>query len=195
MDDFLRRFHGGESGPPQVVPYTYEDVVAGLRAAADLDWQAHFDRRLQAVEPRAPLAGLEAQGWRLVYDQRPNPALANREQRNEYRDWLYSLGMQVDDEGRISDAVPEMPAAKAGIAPGMTVVAVDGLRYSGDRLDAAVDRAQKDKQPIELLIENADAFRTVKVEYAGGRRYPHLERIEGRPDLLTQVISARAKGR
>lgn len=195
MDDFLRSFHGGESGPPQVVPYTYEDVVAGLRAVADLDWKAHFDRRLQEVGPRAPLAGLEAQGWRLVYDQRPNPALENREERNEYRDWLYSLGIQVDGEGRILDAVPEMPAAKAGIAPGMTLVAVDGLRFSGERLDAAIDRAQKDKQPIELLIENADAYRTVKVEYAGGRRYPHLERIEGRPDLLTRVISAWAKGR
>ncbi len=198
LDDFLRRFHGGENSGPQMVPYTYDDVVTGLSAVADLDWRAHFDRRLHATGPDAagaPLAGLEAQGWRLVYDERPNEALANREQRNEYNDWVFSLGMAVDHEGRIRDTVPEMPAARAGLAPGMTVVAVDGLRFSEDRMNAAIDRARKDKQPIELLIENADAFRTVRMEYQGGRRYPHLERIAGRPDLLSQTITARSKAK
>ena len=197
LDDFLRRFHGGENGGPQVVPYTYDDLVAALEDVADLDWRAHFDRRLQATGPEAagaPLAGLEAQGWRLVYDERPNPALAHREERYAFRDWISSLGMTVEGE-RIADTVPDMPAAKAGLAPGMTVVAVDGRRYSGERLDAALDRAKGDGQPIELLVENADAFRTVRVEYRGGRRYPHLERIAERPDLLAQTIAARAKGR
>ena len=27
LNDFCKRFHGGESGPPKVVPYTFEDVV------------------------------------------------------------------------------------------------------------------------------------------------------------------------
>ena len=198
LDDFLRRFHGGENSGAQVVPYTYDELVTALKEVADLDWRSHFDRRLQATGPEAagaPLAGLEAQGWRLVYDERPNAAIANREERNEFRDWTYSLGLAVDEEGRIRDTVPEMPAARAGLAPGMTVVAVDGLRYSGERMDAALDRAKQDKQAIELLIENADHFRTVRVEHQGGRRYPHLERITGRPDLLSQTTAARAKGR
>ena len=198
LDDFLRRFHGGENGGPQVVPYTYDELVAALKEVADLDWRTHFDRRLHATGPEgagAPLAGLEAQGWRLVYDERPNASVTNREERNEFRDWTYSLGLAVDEEGRIRDTVPDLPAARAGLAPGMTVVAVDGLRFSGERLDAALDRARQDKQPIELLIENADHFRTVRVEHQGGRRYPHLERIAGRPDLLSQTTAARAKGR
>ncbi len=34
LDDFCRVFHGGPSGPPEVKPYTFEDLVAALRQVA-----------------------------------------------------------------------------------------------------------------------------------------------------------------
>jgi predicted metalloprotease with PDZ domain len=196
MDDFCRRFHGGVGGAPRVLSYTSDDVLATLAALAPYDWKKFLDERLWSTGPRAPLSGLETQGWRLVYDERPNPALQAREERSEGRDWTYSLGFQLDNEGRVRDVVPGLPAAQAGIGPGMTVVAVDGRKYTAERLDAALDRTRaKSEAPLELLIENAESYRTVQVDYRGGRRYPHLERIADRPDGLSQVIAARAKGR
>jgi len=35
LNDFCPLFHGGESGPPKVVPYTFDDVVLALLEEAD----------------------------------------------------------------------------------------------------------------------------------------------------------------
>ena len=47
-------------------------------------------------------------------------------------------------------------------------------------------------QPLELLVENAEYYRTYKLNYHGGEHYPHLERITGQPDLLNQIIKSHA---
>ena len=38
---------------------------------------------------------------------------------------------------------------------------------------------------MELIVENGGYFKTVKVDYHGGLRYPHLERAAGVTDVLT----------
>ena len=55
----------------------------------------------------------------------------------------------------------------------------------------AVKNAKTDKAPIELLLKEFDRYRTVKIDYHGGLRYPVLERIEGSTDYLTPIFSAR----
>ena len=45
--------------------------------------------------------------------------------------------------------------------------------------------------PIELLVKEFDRYRSVRIDYHGGLRYPRLERIEGRPDYLTPILGAR----
>ena len=67
IEDFCRRFHGGESGRPKVVPYRLDDVVAGLNAVVENDWRKFFLDRVYAVAPRAPLSGIENAGWRVTY--------------------------------------------------------------------------------------------------------------------------------
>jgi predicted metalloprotease with PDZ domain len=82
-------------------------------------------------------------------------------------------------------------AARAGLGPGMRLVAVNGHRFSPEVLDAALAAAHDSHQAIELLIEHDDVFRTLHVEYFDGVRFPHLSRIDERPDTLTQVLAAR----
>ena len=48
-------------------------------------------------------------------------------------------------------------------------------------------RARDGKDPIELIVENVEVFKTVKVDYHGGERYPHLERDASKPDLLSAI--------
>ena len=45
----------------------------------------------------------------------------------------------------------------------------------------------------ELLVDNADYFKTIKVPYFDGPRFPHLVRVEGKPDVISQVLEARVK--
>ena len=75
LDDFCRKFHGGQSGPPQVVPYTREDVVAALNEIAPYPWAEFFQQRVYATNARAPLGGIEAGGWRLTLQINAVPAL------------------------------------------------------------------------------------------------------------------------
>ena len=76
----------------------------------------------------------------------------------------------------------------------MTIVAVDGKAYTHARLKAALLAARADAtRPIELLVRNADTFQTVRLDYHGGPRHPHLERIEKAPDLLTAILEPRLR--
>jgi predicted metalloprotease with PDZ domain len=84
------------------------------------------------------------------------------------------------------------PAFKAGISPGMTVVAVNGHDYDGDALKDAVTAAAKDQsQGIDLLVKDFDQYKTVHVDYHGGLKYPHLVRDASKPDTLADLLKAR----
>ena len=84
-----------------------------------------------------------------------------------------------------------MPAAKAGIGPGMKVVAVNGRRFSVDVLRDALKTGRNGDSPLELLVENTDYYKTYKLDYHGGERYPHLVRDEANPDLLSEILKAK----
>ena len=45
--------------------------------------------------------------------------------------------------------------------------------------------------PIELLVENTDYYKTYKIDYHGGEKYPHLVRDNSKPDLLTEILKAK----
>jgi predicted metalloprotease with PDZ domain len=195
LDDFVRAFHGAPGGVPAVKPYTFDEVVAALNAVAPYDWAGFFRERVYAVAPRAPLAGIENGGWKLVYtDVKPELVRATEEESKLYDFW-YSLGMTVqgdgssggEEEGRIHDVIPGMPAASAGVGPGMRLVAVNGRRYSDKALREALAGAKGGSDPIELLVENVDTYKTLKVDYHGGERYPHLERDGSKQDLVSVI--------
>jgi len=193
LDDFCHAFHGG-SGPPAVAPYNLGDVVAALGALVPHDWGAFFHDRVQRVQPHAPLAGLEASGWRLVYTDQPNQALTEQEARLEFHDWTFALGLLVNKDGKVLDTT-DGPAARAGIVPGMKLLAVGGRVFKPWAVNAALDAAKVSRRPIEVIAQFGEAVKTLQVEAYDGPRYPHLERIAGTPDLLAQILAPHAPAR
>jgi len=94
-----------------------------------------------------------------------------------------------EDEGTIVDVIPGMAAAAAGVAPGMKLVAVNGRKWSPEVLLEAL----KARTPLQLLVENIGYYKTYTLNYADGPRFPHLERVQGRMDLLGEVIKPQTK--
>ena len=184
LDDFCRLFYGGGNTPPRVVPYTFEDVVAALNKVAANDWSTFWKTRLGSLDARAPLAGLQASGWKLVYRDKPSSMQKARETANKVTDVTFSLGFAVGQDGAIPDVVPDSPAARAGLAPGMKLVAVNGRKWSAETLREAI----ASKKPVELLALNGDFFTNLRLDYTGGERYPDLERDTTRPDLLEKIL-------
>ena len=74
----------------------------------------------------------------------------------------------------------------------MRLVAVNGRRYSEKVLRDAIREAKSGSEPIDLLVENVEMFKTCRVDYHAGERYPHLERDAAKPDLLSQIGTAKA---
>ena len=201
LDDFSRAFHGGPGGKPELKTYRFEDVVAALNAVAANDWAGFFRERILDVAPAPPFRGIEAAGWRVVYGHAKPDLVHAAEEESEIYDFQHSLGILVKGDGTsgdvsdgiIRDVVPGMPAAEAGVGPGMRLVAVNGRRYTVKGLRDALREAREGGGPIELLVENVDTFKTCKVDDKGGERYPHLERDESKPDLLTPIGESKAK--
>jgi predicted metalloprotease with PDZ domain len=197
IDDFVQLFHGGASGPPEVVPFTFDDLAAALGRVAPYDWRRFLTERVSELRPGSPLAGVIGSGWRLVYDERPNEILKAQEKARHRVDLSYSLGLSLagekgEDRGRIADVIAASPAAAAGVAPDMTLVAVNGRAFTPEVLRRAVADAKGGSAPIELLVENSGYYHTLAVDYHGGERYPHLERVAGTPDYLGEIIAPHA---
>jgi predicted metalloprotease with PDZ domain len=197
LDDFCRKFHGGENTGPTVVPYTFEDVVAGMNEVMAYDWRTFFNTRLQSHGPGGPLGGLENSGWKLVFTETMNQRQRSEEITNQSVDLQFSLGFQVhvvggDQSDKILDVVPGSPAAQAGLAPGMRLVAVNGRKWSPELLRSAIHQAKTSKQPIEVLAENEDYFQVYKIDYHGGEKYPHLVAISGKTDVLGEIARMKA---
>jgi predicted metalloprotease with PDZ domain len=184
LEDFCRAFFGGDDGKAVVKPYTFEEVLKSLEHVAPYDWRGFFTKRLNSTEAHAPLAGLEAAGWRLVYTDTLPETLKAR----GVLDMSYSFGCWLSKEGSIIEIVPHSPAAKAGLVGGMRLVAVNGRRFSADSLRQALKGSTKENAKLDLLIENGDEFKTYSVDYHGGEKYPNLERDASRPDVLSEII-------
>jgi len=188
LDDFCKKFHGGENGAPKVVRYSYEDVVSTLNEIAPHDWRGFFQTRVYAPNLHAPLGGLEGSGWKLVYNDKLPELLKISETARKSTDLSFSLGLKLKEDGAILDVIPGSPTDKAGVGVAMKLVAVNGRRWTPELLRTAITAAKTDTAPIELLVENQDYFKTCKVDYHGGERYPHLERDAAKPDLLTEIL-------
>ena len=188
LNDFCRRFHGGESGPPKVVPYTFDDVVSALNEVAPYDWAKLLRERVGATSTHAPLGGIERAGWRLVYNDKPNLSNLAIEKLAKFADFTYSLGFTVGEDGKFDDVIVGSPAYRAGLGPGMKLIAVNGRQWSPPTLHAALKAAQGSDQPIDLLVENAQFFKTYSVSYHDGEKNPHLERASDQLDILGDIL-------
>jgi predicted metalloprotease with PDZ domain len=190
LDDFLRSFFGQRDTGPIVVPYTREDVEASLSAILPYDWRAFFETRIYQVNSKPPTDGLEAAGWRLVYNATPNnePFYSELVPISCYGE--YSIGIDVAKDGTIYDVLPGTPAYDAGLGPHMTILAVDGRVYSTDVLNESIAHPRNGR--ITVIVRNFDSVESREIQYAGGVRYPHLERIPGSHDYLSEIFEPRS---
>jgi len=141
----------------------------------------------------APIVGIEQGGWKLVYNDKPNAFLAASEGAGSGLELSYSLGVALSKNGDVEDVIPDSPAAKAGIAPRMKILAVNERRWSKNVILDAIRAVVQSQQPIQLLIENAQTVKTYAVPYFEGLRYPHLEQVANHPDLLSDITKAATK--
>jgi predicted metalloprotease with PDZ domain len=96
----------------------------------------------------------------------------------------------VRDDGAIVDAVEGMSGARAGIGPGMKVIAVNGRRFTFHVLREALQAGKDSSKPLELLVQNTDYYKTYQLDYHGGEQYPHLVRDQSKPDMLSEIVKA-----
>ncbi len=198
LDDFWKIFlgKGGNTGP-LIVTYNRDELVRDLDEVLPYDWAAFMHQRIDEINPRADLAGIERGGYRLVYTDHPSEGEKilrdNGGRRAAKLDVWYSLGLRISNTGTIADVKWNSPADKAGIAPGIQLLAINGIAFSPDAVKQAVRDSKTSTAPLTLLTQ-ADTFVTSHtLDYHGGPRYPHLERISNTPAYLDDITAPRTK--
>lgn len=188
LDDFAKRFYGMDNGSYVTKTYTFDDVVKALDSVAHYDWASYLRQRLDQTNEHAPLGGLTRGGWKLVYSEKPNPYEEAREAIHSFVGAMFSVGLNVGKKGRIRDVLWKGPAFEAGLAPGMTIVSVNGSSFSPGVLRRAIaDTAQQGTDKLAIVAKGSGVTATYTVTYSGGLRYPHLERIGGTPDYIDDI--------
>jgi predicted metalloprotease with PDZ domain len=193
LNDFCRFFHGGQNSGPELKTYTFDDVVNGLNQVLPYDWRKFLRDRLDSYGPGAPLGGIINGGWKLVYTEQPSEFTKAMGKARKVVDARFSLGLALDDKGGIHDVIYGSPAWNAGIAPGSTLVAVNGRKFDPDIFLDTLKATKADNAKLELLVSNSDFYQVHTINYHGGERYAHLVRDESKPDLLDEIIKPLAK--
>ena len=194
LNDFCVKFLAvGGNTPPKVVPYNFDEIVADLNSVVAYDWRGFLTQRLNSHSPHAPLGGIEHGGYRLVYTDQPTDfEQAALDQRHQV-DAFYSAGIQVNNDGTITDVRMFSPAFTAGLGPETKIVAVNGHAFTPGVLKDALRQTKTSTDAIELIVSSNKEFRVVKLDYHAGEKYPRLERVTGTPDLLGNIIQPLAK--
>ena len=195
MNDFAAAFEGlGGNTQPKVVPYTFEDVVAALNAVVPNDWAAFLHKRLDSNDLHAPeMAGIDAlSGYKLTYTDKPN-YWSTLEESTGPLNARWSLGLSASSSGNIGDVIIGSPADKAGLAPGFKIVAVNGRAFTTELLRTAIKDAAGKGPEIELIVENTGYFKTIKLNYHDGEKYPQLVRVEGAPTRMDDILKPMTK--
>jgi len=196
IDDFARRFFGVDNGSFITHTYTFEDVVGALNAVQPYDWASFLHNWLYGVGSDVPLlSGITASGWRLAYSDKPSrfqTAVENVGEDELSRhgvNAMFSVGLFLDSQGKIEDVLWNGPAFKAGLAPGMTLVAIDGQPYSTAVLRSEIAATRQTRKPLRMTAKGDGVTGVYTVYYDGGVQYPHLVRVPGATDYLKQILA------
>lgn len=192
LDDFCRLWAGAPDTEPQVKPYTFDDVVRTLNAVQANDWAAFLNQRLQSTSAHAPLNGITGAGYKLVYTTQRSDYQKNLEETRKTVSEAYSIGIAAKEDGEIIDVRVDSPAYKAGVAPAAKIVAIDDRSFTGKRLRQSVADSAANGEPMTLLVKDGEYYKTCRIDYHGGARYPHLVRDESKPDVMADIIRAHA---
>jgi predicted metalloprotease with PDZ domain len=191
LDTFARAFFGINDGDWGQVTYTFEDIVSALNTVEAYDWATFLRVRLDETSTRAPLDGLQRGGYRLVYAETPTDFARANEARRKVTDLSYSLGGVVDSTGKFTSVLWDGPVFRAGLTTESQIIAVNGVAFDDEKLKAAVKATKANGPAVELLIKQGELYRSLRLDYHDGLRYPRLERINGTPALLDDILARR----
>lgn len=192
LDTFLQRYTEPAVTGPIVVPYTRAQIEALLNEVEPYDWHDFFEKWVYDVAPHPISDDFARAGWRLVYTEKPNAFVTTQPGGREITGW-YAFGANLSSEGVVTDVREGSPAWRAGVAPGMRVLAVDGQQFSPDVFGYALRSSQHSNTPIVLITTQNSWYRTLSLDYHGGLRYPHLERVSGTADMFAAIAAPHAK--
>jgi len=188
LDDFAKLFYGVYNGSFITDQYDFDDIVKALNEVQPYDWSQFLRERVYELHPQVPENGFTQGGYKLVYNDTP-PSWEKHAANPRFGvSFSTSLGISVMQEGNLGSVDWDSPAFKAGLVPGMQLIAVNGETYTPDKLKEAILQAEKQTTPINLLVRDRDQVSAVAVDYHGGMRYPHLDRVEGTPDRLDAIL-------
>jgi predicted metalloprotease with PDZ domain len=194
LDDFAKLFFGIGNGSFITVTYTLDDIVKALNSVQPYDWAGFLRARVYEVNPNVPENGFTLGGYRLVYNDH-EPEWWKKAGNARGASFATSLGFSMrgedspDSHGGLEQVWWGSLAFKAGITPDMQLQAVNDQKYTAAVLREAIVAAEKNTEPIRLLFKRGDEFVTIPLDYHGGMRYPHLERVETTPDRLDAILA------
>ena len=188
LDDFAKLFYGIDNGSYITVGYSLEDIVKALNTVQPYDWAGFFRTRVYEVNASVPESGFTQGGYRLVYNDN-QPDWLKKGDPARPTSFATSLGFSVKTDGGIDNVGWDGLAFKAGITPDMQLQAVNDQKFTIPMLRETILAAEKNSEPIKLLLKRGDDFVTLSLNYHGGMRYPHLERVEANPDRLDEILS------
>jgi predicted metalloprotease with PDZ domain len=191
MDDFARAFFGTGNGDWGVVPYDFNTVVKTLNNLTPYDWAGHLTKRLTEKQPRAPLAGFTASGYKLVYTDTPTPAFADAQRSAKTNNLAFSGGLVLGEKGAVEGVIWDSAAFKAGLTIGDTILAVNDRPFSDDLIKTEITAAKGGTAPVRLLVKTADRLRMVDLVWNGGLRYPRFEKSGGDGMPLDRLLAPR----
>ena len=74
---------------------------------------------------------------------------------------------------------------------GTTIVAVNSRTFTSDALKQAIKDAAGTGRAGELLIKSGDLYRTVRLDWHGGLKYPRLEKVGKSGGTLDALLAPR----
>jgi predicted metalloprotease with PDZ domain len=192
LTDFLQIFlaKGGNTGP-LIVTYNRQELIDDLNQVVKYDWAKFLHDRVDLINPRADLDGINRGGYKLIYQDHPSDTekMVGGGRRMAGPNVWYSLGLRVSADGNISDVRWGSPADQARLAPGQKLIAINGRTFTADRLRDAIDEAKTSKEPIHFLMQTEDYIKPVDIDYHDGQRYPVLVRDDSQKDYLDEITT------
>jgi predicted metalloprotease with PDZ domain len=188
LDDFAKLFYGIDNGSFVTKTYNLDDLVAALNTVQPYDWAGFLRARVYDVAPQTPENGFTQGGYRLIYNDN-QPDWMKHADMSRGASFATSLGFSLKADGSLNDVVWDSVAFKAGITPDMQLTAVNDQKFTVDGLREVILASKKSKAPIKLLLKRGDEFLTISLDYSGGLRYPHLEKVDGTPDRLDAILA------
>ncbi|WP_041857127.1 M61 family metallopeptidase [Candidatus Korobacter versatilis] len=200
LDDFAKAFMGEYNGSFVTYTYSLDDVAKTLNSVAPYDWAAFLRERVYDLHPTVPEDGITRGGYKLAYSDTEQEWMTRNNAAEGEADFSTSLGLDLavpkpgsgDDSGpsgALLEVTWDSPAFKAGVTPDMQLVSVNGKEYSPELLRDAILAAEQSKQPMQLQFKSNNEFKTFAIPYYDGLRVPSLQRVEGTPSRLDDILA------